>query len=89
MSRAASDGCPAWCTVHHGDLLGEDDLVHSSAEVLVCHLALRLCAGTGNGNGEGPFVLVGDNELTAHEAEMLIGALTQLVELARTEQALA
>jgi hypothetical protein len=82
MSRAVSDGCPAWCTVHHGHLLGEDDLVHSSAEILVCHVPLRLCAGPTTGHGDGPFGRVGDNEINISEAELLIGALTRLVGLA-------
>ena len=82
MSAGATDLCPPWCTVHHGNVLGEDDFVHTSAEVSVRRLVLRLCASTANGNGEGPFVLLGDHELTAHEAELLIEALTKLIGLA-------
>ena len=35
------------------------------------------------GAQDGPFVLVGDQEYTLHEAEVLIAALTQLVDEAR------
>jgi len=82
MSRTATIGCPAWCTVRHGHLLGEDDLVHCSAEILIGDLALRLCVDDAAGHSEGPYVLVDDHELTAHEAERLIEALTELVGLA-------
>lgn len=82
MSGPARDGCPTWCIARHGDLLGEDDLVHCSAEFAVGHLVLRLCAGDGSGSRDGPFVLVNDNELTAREAESLIAALVELVGLA-------
>lgn len=38
---------------------------------------------------DGPFVLVGEQEYTLHEAEVLIAALTQLVDEARATTALA
>jgi hypothetical protein len=82
MSLEPGPRCPAWCVVRHGDLLGEDDLVHSSGELLVGQITLRLCAGAVEGHREGPYVLVGDHELTVHESEVLIAALTQLVDLA-------
>lgn len=82
MSGTATVGCPGWCTVQHGQLLGEDDLVHCSAEILIGDLVLRLCVDSATGHSEGPYVLVGDHELTAREAERLIQALTELAGLA-------
>ena len=79
--------CPTWCTVQHGDLLGEDDLVHSSADVVVRQLRLRLCQSTLDGRQDGPYVLVGDHELTGHEAEGLVAALGRLVHLAAQDHA--
>jgi hypothetical protein len=85
MSGNTTVGCPGWCSVQHGHLLGEDDLVHSSAEVVVCHVPLRLCAGPTTGRGDGPFVLVGDHELNTREAELLVGAVTRLIGLAASQ----
>ena len=81
MSRTPEVGCPTWCIVRHGKLLGEEDQVHSSAELRVGQVTMRLCASTANGRGEGPIVLVGDHELTLYETEVLADALTQLVDL--------
>ena len=76
--------CPEWCHVRHGDLEGEDDRVHQSSELMVRHTLLRLCATVEAGSGvvDGPYVLLGTEEYTLHEAEALIGALTQLVDQA-------
>ncbi|WP_210438774.1 DUF6907 domain-containing protein [Nocardioides xinjiangensis] len=74
--------CPTWCTLTHGRHRGEDDTVHVSGSLVVRHTVLRLCMTVDPGTGaqEGPFVLVGAEELTLHEAEALIDALTQLVD---------
>lgn len=45
-------------------------------------VTVRLCAGAQSDRPDGPFVLVGEHEFTLYEAEVLIGALTQLVDLA-------
>jgi hypothetical protein len=77
--------CPAWCAVRHGSGQDEGDLVHISGALLVQRTVLRLCT-TIDPDGDvedGPFVLVGSAELTLHEAEALIAALTQLVDEGR------
>lgn len=83
--HVSSPGCPAWCTAMHGVLQGEDDHVHVGGRLLVRETALRLCATVDPRTGatEGPFVLVGSEEYTLHEAEAMAAALTQLVDQGR------
>jgi hypothetical protein len=78
--RAYSAGtCPAWCVVRHE--AGADEDVHIGGALLVGGTLLRLCSTTDPaGIEEGPFVLVGDDEFTLHQAEALLAALTQLVD---------
>ena len=74
-------GCPEWCVLRHGRS-GEDDTVHVSCALLVRRTVLRLCTTIDPGTQaqDGPYVLVGDEEYTLHEAEVLIAALTQLAD---------
>lgn len=74
--------CPSWCVIDHGRLHGEDDAVHVSAALMVRHTVLRLCLSDhpGTGEREEPYVLLGADEYSLHEAEALIDALTQLVD---------
>jgi|1186.fasta_scaffold23336_2 hypothetical protein len=74
--------CPGWCVLRHGAHAGEEDHLHVGGALLVRHELLRLVATIDPATGakEGPFVLMGSRELTLHEAEALIGALTQLVD---------
>lgn len=74
--------CPAWCVQRHGERLGEDDSIHVSGELLVRGLSLRLCSSVdpATHETEGPYVLVGPEEFTLHQADALIDALTQLVD---------
>lgn len=79
---ASGTACPEWCVVRHGVLGGEDDLVHVSATLRVAGTPVRLC-GTSDlapADADGPYVLIGADEYTLHEADALIGALTQLVD---------
>jgi hypothetical protein len=78
--RAAA--CPEWCAMKHAERQGEDDHVHVGGALLVRRTVLRLCATVDpeTGASDGPYVLVGPDEYTLHEAEALIGALTQLVD---------
>ena len=75
--------CPAWCVVRH-DRSGLDDQghLHIGGALLVRRTELRLCATIDPlaGTAEGPYVLVGSEEFTLHEAEVLLSALTQLVD---------
>jgi hypothetical protein len=79
--------CPAWCARVHGDQLDEDDQVHVSGSLLVRRTLLRLCTTVDPATGaqDGPYVLVGPEEYTLHEADVLVAALTQLVDEGRGE----
>ena len=82
--EAASHECPTWCVLRHGVLPGEDDLVHVSGALLVRSTVLRLCTTLeADGSEDGPYVLLGSVELTLHEADAMIAALTQLVDRGR------
>jgi hypothetical protein len=56
--------------------------VHIGGALLVRSTLLRLCAPVASGDGrqDGPYVLLGAEEFTLHEAEALLAALTQLVD---------
>lgn len=75
-------GCPVWCMQRHGIRLGEDDHIHVSGELLVRGTSLRLCSTVDPATQEadGPYVLIGSEEYTLHQADALIDALTQLVD---------
>lgn len=74
--------CPLWCVVGHGDTEGEDDQLHLSSALLVRRTVLRLAATIDPETGavDGPHVLAGGEEYSLHEADVLIDALTQLVD---------
>lgn len=74
--------CPTWCALRHGRYLGEEDDLHVGGALVVKQTELRLCATIDRGTGavDGPHVMVGSEEYSLSEAEMLIDALTQLVE---------
>jgi hypothetical protein len=74
--------CPSWCALDHGRHPGEDDTVHVSGALMVRRTVLRLCMtyDSSTGDREGPYVLVGAEEFSLHEADALIDALTQLVD---------
>ncbi|GAA2490296.1 DUF6907 domain-containing protein [Terrabacter carboxydivorans] len=74
--------CPTWCVQRHGIRHAEDDAIHVSGELLVSGTSLRLCTTVDPStlHADGPYVLVGGEEYTLHEADALIDALTQLVD---------
>jgi hypothetical protein len=74
--------CPPWCVQRHGIRQGEDDAIHVSVELLVRGPSLKLCTTIDPTTLEtdGPYVLIGGEEYTLHEADALIDALTQLVD---------
>ena len=74
--------CPVWCVQRHGIRQGEDDHIHVSGVLLVRGTSLRLCTTIDptTRTADGPYVLVGADEYTLHEADALIDALTQLVD---------
>ena len=87
MSDATSLSCPRWCTRTHGEIRGEDDTVHVSEQAVAGNRLLRLCATIDPVTGEqdGPYILIGHQELTLDEAEDLVAALTTLVSQGRAE----
>ena len=86
-SRPAT--CPPWCVVRHGFRTGEDDDLHLGGALLVNQTVVQLCATIDGRTGvvDGPRLMLGTYEYTVHEAEVLIGALTQLVEHAASSVA--
>lgn len=77
--------CPAWCGRSHGEVTGEDDLVHLSEGRFVRGTFVRLCATVDPVTGvqDGPYVLVGESEYTVTQAGELVGALTEALAAAR------
>lgn len=73
--------CPAWCAIRHDRPSGVDD-VHVSGALLVRRTVLRLFTTIDPDTAaqDGPYVAVGSEKYSLHEAEALIGALTQLVD---------
>lgn len=61
---------------------GEDDHLHVSRSLRVRRTELRLAATVDPETGavDGPYVLAGCEEYSLHEADVLIDALTQLVD---------
>lgn len=73
--------CPPWCVTEHGAYLGEEDWIHTSAPVVVAdELDARLCMSIHPDTGvvDGPYVLLGANELTADEAKAIGESLIRL-----------
>ena len=81
--------CPGWCRLRHGVHTGEEEHLHVGGALLVRQDVLRLVATIDPETGakEGPFVMMGSQELTLFEADALIGALTQLVDEGRSSVA--
>lgn len=82
MEAARPPSCPSWCVQQHGIRQGEDDAIHVSVELLVRGVSLRLCMTIDplTEEADGPYLLLGAEEYTLHEADALIDALTQLVD---------
>ncbi|HEU4547673.1 MAG TPA: hypothetical protein VFR88_15385 [Microlunatus sp.] len=83
-SPRLSSTCPPWCAFDHRRHTGEDDTVHVSGALMVRRTVLRLCMTHDPSTGvqDGPYVLVGAEEYSLHEADALVDALTQLVDRA-------
>lgn len=66
--------CPEWCQVSHSRYDGEESLVHVGEPVALSGAILaRLCMSmTPDGEvDDGPYILVGSDELTLEEARAL------------------
>ena len=67
--RTSEPWCPRWCTNEHGRYAGEDDFLHTGANVVLTgNVTAQLCATVDPDTGEtdGPYVLIDgyDHELT-------------------------
>lgn len=84
VDPTAAGVCPPWCASHHdGHPEHRDGLdVHISGTLLVKGTVLRLASPLepAAGAADSPLVYVGDEEYTLHEAEVLIDALTHLID---------
>ena len=66
--------CLPWCVTAHDPARGEDDWVHIGEPLVLTNgIAARLCMSIDPWTGEedGPYVLVGDAQLTPAQAERL------------------
>ena len=79
-----TDRCPAWCVTDHGRHPGEDDWLHVSASVTAIGgvvIRRQMSIDPRTGSVDGPYVVLGETELTREEARA-VGEV--LVRLART-----
>src|SRR3712207_6164871 len=77
--------CPSWCVAAHDRRLGEDDWLHTGEPVafetgLSAELVVSIDPDTGA--ADGPFVVIGDTELTPAEASALATRLLALTAMA-------
>lgn len=73
--------CPRWCVTHHGVHPGEEDWIHTSEPVMIADgTVARLCMSIDPDTGakDGPYVLIGDSELTLTETAELGSSLLAL-----------
>jgi hypothetical protein len=84
-STAEALACPPWCVVAHDPYRGEDDWLHQSEPIFLADgVAARACMSIDPDTGErdGPYVILGDEQLTPVEAQQLGVELTALASLA-------
>jgi hypothetical protein len=77
--------CPNWCVSAHGSHLGGEDWVHTSEPLVLAAGVWAELAMTINplsGTADGPFITIGDAELTPAEAAALATRLLALSTLA-------
>jgi hypothetical protein len=87
MTRSErQNSCPTWCALRHGEHPGEDDTLHVSKPVFVQNTLVRLAATLDPDTGaqDGPYLLLGNEELGLDEAGDLITVLTDLVAQGRS-----
>ncbi len=76
--------CPGWCSTDHGVHLGEEDWIHTSYPVrLADDRVARMCMSIDPDTGikDGPYVLIGDTELTMHQAKATGESLIRLASI--------
>ncbi len=75
--------CPSWCVAAHGATVGEEDWLHTSEPVRLtadvrAHLMMSIDPETCR--VDGPFLLIGDTELTLAESAALAVMPRQVVQ---------
>lgn len=84
LASAVADICPPWCALHRGgrEVQESGDVVHISGPLIVKGTELRLASSVDPDTRapDGPHVYVGGEEYTLYQAEVLIDALTHLVD---------
>ena len=81
------DTCPVWCTADHGSYDGEEDHLHTGADLHVSDdLVVRLCAyvDPGSGNADGPYIYANSDEWTPERARQISVGLMALANLAES-----
>ncbi len=76
--------CPGWCSTDHGVHLGEEDWIHTSQPVRLAddRVAWRcMSIDPKTGIKDGPYVLIGDTELTMHQAKATGESLIRLASI--------
>ncbi len=71
--------CPSWCIARHGQLGGEDELVHVGGELVAGEARVRICQG----EDETAYLLLDGHDVALHEAETLVSVLIQLLDQTR------
>ncbi len=83
-TSVGADICPHWCTSHGAANQVQElrEVVHVSGPLMVKSTLLRLASSVDPDTRapDGPLVYVGDEEYTLYQAEVLIDALTHLVD---------
>lgn len=79
------DTCPPWCVTEHGTLAGEEDNLHTGADLhLVEGLTARLTSFVNPDTGvtDGPSIIVGSTEWTPQRTRRMAKALLALADAA-------
>ncbi len=87
-STPRQDTCPTWCVTEHGTFLGEEDCLHTGADLhLVDDLTARLCCSVDPGTGavDGPYIIVGSDEWTVERTRGMANALFALADAAASQ----
>lgn len=85
-TAGVANTCPRWCFTDHGVHLGEEDWIHTSQPVrLADDRVARMCMSIDPDTGieDGPYVLIGDTELTVDQAKAVGESLLRLVRVDR------
>ncbi len=83
-AAAVQNTCPRWCFTDHGVHQGEEDWIHTSHPVrLADDRVARMCMSIDPDTGikDGPYVLIGDAEMTVHQAKAIGESLIRLASI--------